>query len=932
MRIKLYYFAFVCFIVNLPLSAQIGSNCDTPLVISNLPYNQLDMTTCGFGNDYGSGGCNNGNYMQGEDFVMEFTPTISSCYNLQLYGINGGNGADLALFVFEGCPSSNNCLDSDNENNSNEAFIKIDLVAGTTYYIVVGSENSPNGPDCGTFDFLLSDPLSAPVNDFCENAIPLGGLGSNYNATACNEPNEWTPNELGYDCDGENQWSYNHNGVWYVFSNDQQQDVTIDVFNIECLGVIGQSLLQIGVWSNTGTCDLGQEEFYGCLVTTGDAELFLNNLPAGDYYLYADGSAGSLCTWGFASEEVITCTPPVLQALSNTNIALCADNTLPVTLSIDTIGGTQPQTVAWLENGLPYANNALSINVLATETTVYTAVVTNDCGSSSQVFSLIFDIAPTAAISGNGMLCVGGNDSTLVQIALNGVPPFTFQYAIDGSAQPSVSNFMGSTYSFYAHEIGTYTLLSFDDAGSCGANISGTATIDPMPLPPAPELPDWVSYCLGNTASPFVLTPPMVGVSVSWYAENPEINTNTPVLSNSFSFDWGNFMSPIMADTLVFWAVYTLSGCSGPANSLTAISYLPPALPDVADMEYCAGEPIPPFTTQDNAVVYWYANAFTDIPLSVGNTFTPPYAGVFYIAAQDGITGCYSSRQPVSLTQVPPVNADFSYAESYICQLDTLLMPTISGQTGGIFSAFPAGLSIDSLSGVINVGESLAGEVYNISYTVSNGVCSESETALLQIGAINASLPDTLFIEQGDTAVLMCETNYLGSGVLSYSWTTSEGILLGVNSSPLLAVSPADSTLYQVTVDNGSGCAATAQTLVVVLLPEPIDTTTGGNDTTIIPPPVVPPAYTVVLPNAFSPNGDGMNDLFRMTATNVAAAEIIIYNRWGQQIHAEKGAAWAWDGRFRGMDSEVGTYVYSLSVTYDNGQQELFKGYVILIR
>lgn len=88
----------------------------------------------------------------------------------------------------------------------------------------------------------------------------------------------------------------------------------------------------------------------------------------------------------------------------------------------------------------------------------------------------------------------------------------------------------------------------------------------------------------------------------------------------------------------------------------------------------------------------------------------------------------------------------------------------------------------------------------------------------------------------------------------------------------------------------------------------------------------------VMIPNAFSPNNDGINDSFNIMATDIATYNLSIYNRWGQLVYQSSNSNNSWDGLFRGENQAIGVYVYILAVEFTNGQSELYQGNVSLIR
>ncbi|HLS71308.1 MAG TPA: gliding motility-associated C-terminal domain-containing protein [Chitinophagaceae bacterium] len=99
---------------------------------------------------------------------------------------------------------------------------------------------------------------------------------------------------------------------------------------------------------------------------------------------------------------------------------------------------------------------------------------------------------------------------------------------------------------------------------------------------------------------------------------------------------------------------------------------------------------------------------------------------------------------------------------------------------------------------------------------------------------------------------------------------------------------------------------------------------------------VLPIDPTVWLPNAFTPNGDGLNDAFGpqlLIARGYQIENFSIYNRYGQEVFNTRGTrARAWDGTYKGEPCEMDTYMYVISVKFTNGKSYEFKGDVHLIR
>jgi gliding motility-associated-like protein len=103
------------------------------------------------------------------------------------------------------------------------------------------------------------------------------------------------------------------------------------------------------------------------------------------------------------------------------------------------------------------------------------------------------------------------------------------------------------------------------------------------------------------------------------------------------------------------------------------------------------------------------------------------------------------------------------------------------------------------------------------------------------------------------------------------------------------------------------------------------------NDT--LPPPVPKDTAYINLPNAFSPNADGENDVFRVLGGQyVQSIELAVYNRWGQQVFYTNQKEQGWDGTFKGQKAPTGVYAYTLQATLPSGEVIHKKGNVTLKR
>jgi len=86
------------------------------------------------------------------------------------------------------------------------------------------------------------------------------------------------------------------------------------------------------------------------------------------------------------------------------------------------------------------------------------------------------------------------------------------------------------------------------------------------------------------------------------------------------------------------------------------------------------------------------------------------------------------------------------------------------------------------------------------------------------------------------------------------------------------------------------------------------------------------------LPTAFSPNGDGENDILYVRGAAIKTLDLRIYNRWGQLIFETTSQAIGWDGTFNGEPQPIEAYGYVLTVSFIDGTSKTLKGNITLLR
>lgn len=95
----------------------------------------------------------------------------------------------------------------------------------------------------------------------------------------------------------------------------------------------------------------------------------------------------------------------------------------------------------------------------------------------------------------------------------------------------------------------------------------------------------------------------------------------------------------------------------------------------------------------------------------------------------------------------------------------------------------------------------------------------------------------------------------------------------------------------------------------------------------------IPGMDSLMVPNIFTPNNDGVNDLFRITGGRLASLDVQVFNRWGQEVARLQRSNQAWDGRtMAGEELSSGTYFYTLQALGHDGRVYEQNGTVTLVR
>jgi gliding motility-associated-like protein len=195
--------------------------------------------------------------------------------------------------------------------------------------------------------------------------------------------------------------------------------------------------------------------------------------------------------------------------------------------------------------------------------------------------------------------------------------------------------------------------------------------------------------------------------------------------------------------------------------------------------------------------------------------------------------------------------------------------------------------------------------------TNSSG-CADTATKNIRINPLPVvTLPSTITMQAGFPVLIPATYT---SNVVSYNWTPPA--TLDCQTCPQPTAAPKFNTKYTVSFVDSNGCKNTGQVQVIVIC---------GN-------------INIFVPNTFSPNNDGSNDVFYIRGKGLDRVKSIrIFNRWGEVVFEQQqfpvnDPTYGWNGTYKKNKPIPDVYIYQVEVFCDNSQVIRFEGNVALIQ
>lgn len=611
------------------------------------------------------------------------------------------------------------------------------------------------------------------------------------------------------------------------------------------------------------------------------------------------------------------CSDPPVAAFSVSDTEICAGDCVSFT---DESTGGAPTEWEWTFTGAvtttSSAQNPASVCYDNPGNYSVTLTVTNADGSDTQTEANLIVVEdcsepPVAAFSSNVQLICEGDCINFTDESTGGAVE-TWEWTFDGADTPisGDQNPQGICYT----TPGSYTVI-LEVSNLDGDDIlieTDYITVQECAGPEAGFVASELVICEGDCID---FTNQSIGgaTEFTWTfegADTPESNDTDPV--------------QICYQTAGEYAVTLVAGDGTDSDELSVPGYI--------TVEFCEPEPLPEIEigSSTNLICLGDCVDFTD--LTPGNTsnwsWSFPGAVPAFSFNQNPLQICYQTEGVFDVTlqlEVEGETIDSTFA-NFITVIDTCgpvanfeytpivclgqcydFVNTSTGGTDYFWTFEGAATPTSEEENPIDICFLDQTGIFNVTLTVVNQFGS-STSITQQITVVNPpnvnAGPDQTIV-QGMTTTVSASA---GNGTGEFVWQPFEDVICF--SCPSTSTYPLNETTTFVVYYEQSGGCQSSDTITVF----------------------VEESFAFGLPNSFSPNGDGINDILYVRGSNLTKMRLIVYNRYGQKVFESDSQKNGWDGTMNGRELNAGVFGYYLEVFLSDGARQVRKGDITLVR
>ena len=703
--------------------------------------------------------------------------------------------------------------------------------------------------------------------------------------------------------------------------------VTIDptnTFATICFDIIGGDVDSYVVTGDPGT--VTGESFCSDPIPCGQGSYFflvqdgfqcITDTVQGPIVCNCISNAGIMTTnlVSVCENEDVSSTPPVGSALDGNDVLIYAlhTNNGP---ALGTIIATNSTPDFSYDPALINCGQSYFISsVVGDDDGTGSVDLSDDCLSVAVGTPVVWYCLPTADIAGTATICEGG--STDLVFDLSGEGPFNL-VVNDGTTDFDILDIDDADpYPVTPGATTTYTLVSvFDITTGCFNTASGSVTVTVNSPVTAGTASAAMEFCADET-NVVSLAGEITG------ADPGGIWTETsavPSTGGAFNAGAGTFnTNGQQAGTYTF--LYTVVGaapCPNDTETVTVVINPQPVADAGTEQEINCDETEATIggsnTSQGPNFSYEWTDALSAV-VGTDPTLTVSGEGVYTLQVTNTVTGCTAVDQ-VAVTEsigVPEASITVVDVSCFGDDDGFIIVDAIDGGVPPYLCSFE-GSAFSSQKQFTN----LAAGTYELVIEDSKGcetvvTLTVNQPDELTVELIGDFATTEDIVELGDSVQLSVQLNIPFGEVDSIVWSPAS--LINCDTCQSNFVTPGITTTFSVWVED-EGCFDEAELRVQVKKTRP-----------------------VYIPNVFSPNGDGENDVFFIQAgpSVVEIKSFLVFNRWGESVFEinnvpPNSESFGWNGTFRGEILNPGAFAYFAEIEFIDGIVEIYKGDVVLLR
>ena len=529
---------------------------------------------------------------------------------------------------------------------------------------------------------------------------------------------------------------------------------------------------------------------------------------------------------------------------------------------------------------------------------------TNSCTGITKTFYFTVDPSPAIQQPPSQRLC---NGETVTATTFSGtIPGTTYSWINSATAIGLPANGTGDVPSFVAHNNTAFPITAIiqvtGSANSCGSvvrvftiTVNPTATVDATPDK---------SVCNGVMTSETILTGTVSGTSYSWTNDQPSIGLAATGSGNIAPFLAVNHSTmPVTAKIIVFGATNG-SNCAVAIDTFLLTVHPSPMVNAHGNKDVCLGS--------SAALSATGASTYSWVPLAglscadCANPTATPGQSISYVVTGTTNAGCTASDSTLLTVRQPFVMR--ASPNDTICSGRTI---NLRAENADHYVWSPAtGLSN------IQIAAPIATPLITTNYQVIgfDAFHCFTDTAIV-----------TIVVGQKPTVNIGADMTVTNGAPVTFHPVIANGPIVRYTWSPAAALNCSDceqptatirnNVMYTVQVENSLGCQAVDSIFITAFCQK----------------------SEVFVPNAFTPDGDGLNDILMVRGNGITVKSFRIFNRWGVIVFEKKNFSandpkYGWDGRVKSVAATPDVYVYTAEVICDNGAIFTYKGNTTIIK